>query len=263
MSAKILRVRDPGRPKESQRIGWSLLLAIALLLSAATAQADDVLQSTVVEAYAEMRTQPGRGYPIFYVAERGESVELLRQRTDWVKVRNHRGIEGWVHVDAIGRTIDAAGEPLALAAPGFDNFTGRRWEFGLMMGDFGDSDAVSGYAGWHFTPNLSTELAYTDNFGDASDGRMVTASIVHQMFPQWRYSPFLTIGGGVRETNPRSTLVDTEDRTDNVASVGGGIRIYLTRRLLLRLQYKHYVVMTDRDDDEEIDEWKIGISAFY
>ena len=41
------------------------------------------------------------------------------------------------------------------------------------------------------------------------------------------------------------------------------MRIYLTRRLILRMQYKHYVVMTDRDDDEEVDEWKIGISAFY
>ncbi len=67
----------------------------------------------------------------------------------------------------------------------------------------------------------------------------------------------------MRETNPRSTLVDTEDRSDGMASVGAGIRIYLTGRLMLRLQYKYYVVMTDRDDDEEAGEWKLGISAFY
>ena len=91
----------------------------------------------------------------------------------------------------------------------------------------------------------------------------MTASIVHQMFPQWRYSPFVTIGGGLRETNPRTTLVSTEDRTDNTASIGAGIRIHLNKRLFLRMQYKHYVVMTDRDDDEEVGEWKIGISAFY
>ena len=73
----------------------------------------------------------------------------------------------------------------------------------------------------------------------------------------------MSIGGGVRETSPRSTLVETSDRTDNVASVGAGLRVYLTRRLMLRMQYKNTVVMTDRDDDEEIDEWQIGISAFY
>jgi hypothetical protein len=41
------------------------------------------------------------------------------------------------------------------------------------------------------------------------------------------------------------------------------MRIYLARRLMMRLQYKNYVVITDRDDDEEIDEWQLGISAFF
>ncbi len=241
-----------------------LLLVAVLCLLAAGAQAEEALpESWVADAYIEMRTQPGRGYPVFYVAERGERIELVRQRTDWIKVRNARGIEGWVHVDAIGRTVDAGGEALALSSPDLDAFTRRKWEFGILVGDYGDTDALGGYVGWHFTRNLSLELAATENFGDASDGRMVTANITHQMFPDTRYSPFLTIGWGVRETSPRSTLVETEDRTDNTASIGAGLRIHLYKRLFLRLQYKHYAVMTDRDDDEEVDEWKIGISAFY
>lgn len=233
-------------------------------LPVATVSADEeYFESVVVEAYIEMRTQPGRGYPVFYIAERGETIQLLKQRTDWIKIRNERGTEGWAHVNDIGRTEGQDGEILALHAPNLESFSNRDWEFGFMVGDFDSTDAVTAYLGWHFTRNLSVELAATENFGDFSDGKMATVSIVHQMFPQWRYSPFLTIGGGIRETNPRSTLVSTEDRTDNTASVGAGIRIHLTRRLLLRLQYKHYVVITDRDDDEEVDEWKIGISAFY
>jgi len=132
-----------------------------------------------------------------------------------------------------------------------------------MAGDFGDTDAVTAYGGWHFTRNFSLEVNLTENFGDASDGRQATVDLVHQMFPHWRYSPFVTIGGGVRETSPRSSLVSTSDRTDNVASVGAGLRVYLSRRLMLRMQYKNVVVMTDRDDDEEINTWQIGISAFY
>ena len=243
-----------------------VMLCMLFLLAAHSRPAhaeDDVLQSRVVEPYIEMRTQPGRGYPVFYIAERGESVQLLKQRTDWVKVRNRLGIEGWVHVNEVGRTVDEFGEELAFKAPDLESFSHRKWEMGFMLGDYDSTDALTGYLGWHFTRNLSAELAFTENFGEFSDGRMATASIVHQMFPDARYSPFLSIGGGVRQTNPRSTLVETEDRTDNTASVGAGIRIHLTRRLMLRLQYKHYVVMTDRDDDEEVDEWKIGISAFF
>lgn len=249
-------------PRFVHAIG-TIVVAMTVLIAQPGYAQDVPVYSTVVEPYIELHTQPGRSYPVFYIAERGESVELLKQRTDWIKVRNQRGIEGWVHIDEIGRTVNDAGETLGIHSPNLDSFANRQWEFGIMLGDFDSSDAVTGYGGWQFTRNLSVEVAATENFGSFSDGSMITGSIVHQMFPQWRYSPFLTIGGGVRETRPRSTLVGTADRTDSVASVGGGMRIYLTRRLILRLQYKHYVVMTDRDDDEEVDEWKIGISAFY
>ncbi len=243
---------------------YALVIMMMGLLMATTAHTKESLPSSwVVDAYIEMHTQPGRGYPVFYVAERGERIELIRRRTDWIKVRTERGVEGWVNVDAIGRTVDSDGEALGFISQGLEEFSKRRWEFGFMVGDYDDTDALTGYLGWHFTRNLSLELSATENFGDASDGRMLMAGLVHQMFPQWRYAPFVTIGGGVRETNPRSTLVSTEDRTDGVASIGAGMRIHLHKRLFLRMQYKHYVVMTDRDDDEEVDEWKIGISAFY
>ena len=249
-------------PRLCRAIGTYILATMAIIAVPIYAQ-DAPVYSTVVEAYIELHTQPGRSYPVFYIAERGESVELLKQRTDWIKVRNQRGIEGWVHIDEIGRTVNNSGDALGIHSPNLDSFAKRKWEFGVMLGDFDSSDAITGYGAWHFTRNLSVELAATENFGNFSDGSMITGSIVHQMFPEWRYSPFVTIGGGVRETRPRSTLVGTQDRTDNVASVGAGVRIYLTRRLIMRLQYKHYVVMTNRDDDEEVDEWKIGISAFY
>jgi uncharacterized protein YgiM (DUF1202 family) len=240
-----------------------IFLFLVLTSAASRIRAADDPQSIVVDAYVEMRTAPGRGYPVFYIAERGEQITLLKQKTDWIKIRNRKGVEGWVHVDAIGRTEDSYGQALAFHSPGLEEFSKRRWEAGIMAGDFGDTDAVSVYGGYHFTRNLSAELALTENFGDSSDGRMATVSLVHQMFPQWRYSPFVTIGGGVRETNPRSSLVSTNDRTDSTASVGAGLRIYLNRRLMLRLQYKNYIVMTNRDNDEEVNEWKIGISAFY
>ncbi len=253
------------RRRQSDGRSWLPYLFIALLAIPAQTSADEdhVLQSEVVEPYVEMHTQPGRGYPVFYIAERGESVQLLKQRTDWVQVENHKGVVGWVHVDEIGRTVDEAKRPLGVSAPGFEDYAHRRWELGFMLGDYDSTDALSTYLGWHFTRNLSAELAYSENFGEFSDGRMVTLNVVHQLFPDARFSPFLTLGGGVRETNPRSTLVETEDRNDNTANVGAGLRIHLNRRLLLRLQYKHHVVMTDRDDDEEVNEWNIGISAFF
>ena len=46
---------------------------------------------------------------------------------------------------------------------------------------------------------------------------MVTLDIVHLMYPDWRVSPYFTLGSGVIHTQPKATLVATIDRTDNVA----------------------------------------------
>ena len=150
-----------------------------------------------------------------------------------------------------------------IQSPDKQSFIDRNWETGFMVGDFGGSDVITLYGGYHFTRNLSVELAVSEYFGDYSDGRGASVSIVHQIFPEWRVSPFFTIGGGFLESNPKSSLVATEDRQNNTANVGAGLMIYLDRRFMLRLQYKNYIVLTNRDDDEEEDEWKIGLSVFY
>ncbi len=252
----------------SKRVGFGLrpitFLLWFIVLSQITQAEDKRLATATVNApFIEMHTGPGRGYPVFYVAEHGETVEILLQRTDWYKVRHPRGKEGWVYVDEMALTLDYRGEPLNVNLANFETFKHRQWEAGFMAGDFGGTDTLSVYGGYQMTRNLSAEVEYSESFGNISDGRALTVNLVHQPFPDWRISPFLTIGGGVRETSPKSNLVSTEERSDNTANVGVGVRVYLLRRIMLRLQYKNHAVLTDRDDDEEVEEWKIGISAFY
>ena len=59
------------------------------------------------------------------------------------------------------------------------------------------------------------------------------------------------------------TIVQGEDRTDQIAHAGGGLRIYATRRFVLRAEFKSYVVFTSRDDNEEVEEWKVGFAVFF
>lgn len=241
----------------------ALALLSGLVWQSKAIAGEDYALVTVVEAFIEIHTQPGKGYPVFYIAERGETLKVLKKKTDWYKVRTDNGKEGWVYINELGLTVNSSGELVNVHSPTMQDFIDRHWETGFMVGDFDGSDVISLYGGYHFTRNLSVELALSENFGDFSDGRAASISIVHQMFPEWRISPFFTIGGGILETNPKSSLISTEDRQDNTASVGAGIRIYLGRQFLLRMQYKNYMVLTNRDDDEEIDEWKIGLSVFY
>ncbi len=241
-----------------------ILLLAALIPLSHIAVADEVIVTAhVTEPYIELRTGPGRGYPIFYVAERGESVTVLKQRTDWVKVSTRKGKEGWVSAESMARTVDANGEPMAFFNPDIDDYRNRRWEGGALAGLFEKTDAIGIYGAWHFTRNLSLEAEYSEYFGAFSNGRYGTVSIVNQPFPHWRLSPFFTVGAGMIEIQPKANLVQARDRTDDMLNAGIGLRYYWTRNFLVRFQYKHYVVLTSRDDDEVIEEWKIGFSTFF
>ena len=76
--------------------------------------------------------------------------------------------------------------------------------------------------------------------------------------PQRRISPFVSLGGGIVQISPKATIVQSEDRTDPAAYSGLGLRGYLTNRFLLQAEYRKFVVLTSRDDNEEIDEWTVG-----
>jgi len=218
---------------------------------------------TIADPFIELHTGPGSGYPIFFVAERGEEIELVKRRTEWFKVRIPRGEEGWVHFEQLTTTLNPDGQPFDLRALGFSDYAARRWEVGALYGDFGGANIIGAYGARSFTPNLSGELWVSQALGRFSDSTMVTLNIVHLMYPDWRASPYFTLGGGVIKTEPKATLVATTDRTDSVAHVGVGVRTYLTRRFVFRAEYKTHVVFTSRDDNEEVQEWKAGFSFFF
>ena len=218
---------------------------------------------TVEDAFIELHTGPGRGYPVFYVAERGDNIAVLRRRTDWFQVRVPRGEEGWVHLDQMARTLGIDGE--AFDVPGFslDDYTARRWEAGIQYGDFGGANIISAYGGYGLTENLQIELWVGQALGRFSDSKLVNVNLTHLMFPDKRATPLFTLGAGAIDTSPKATLVATSDRRDSVAHAGLGVRTYLTRRFVFRAEYKAYVVFTSRDDNEEVREWKAGFSFFF
>ncbi len=241
----------------------SVLLAFALVLFTNAAVAKDPTLVVVDTGYIDVHTGPGRGYPVFHALEKGETIELLKQRTDWVKVKTKRGKKGWVHVRDINRTIGSRGEKVTFSTPGFEQFKNRRFELGFSAGTFEGSDSIDAYVGWRWTKNISVEAHATQIVGDFSDSQMFTANIVLTPFPDWRITPFVTLGTGTIDISPDTTLVSTEDRTNDVLQSGIGFYGYVGRRFVARFQYNNNKLITDRNENEEIDEWRLGITAFF
>jgi hypothetical protein len=241
------------------------LIACALLLclaGVATARAEG-LEVIVADPYLELHTGPGRGFPIVHVVERGAMVRVLKRRTDWFRVRDADGREGWVHRSQMAETLVPAGTRLELDDPAREDFGAHRREIGLLVGDFEGSNVITAYGAYAFNGHLSGELAVSQLLGNFSDGLMATLGVTHVPRPDWRIQPFFSIGTGYINIQPKGTQVQTPERTDQLAYVGGGVRAYLARRFIIRAEYKEYVVFTDRDENEEAIEWKIGFAFFF
>ena len=239
------------------------VLLTAALLAANSAGAASPRNVVVQAPFLEFRSGPGRGYPVFHVVDRGEPVELLRRRTDWIKVRSPGGKEGWVNRTQLERTLTPEGGPVTVPGPEPESRTAHRWEASLATGDFGGASVVGAQAAWSVTPTLLVRADVAQLLGGYSDGWLVTAGVAHLFAPQWRVSPFVGIGGGVLRVDPKATLIRAEERTDEAGYLGAGLRGYLSNRFLLQAEYRSYVVFTDRDDNEEIAQWTVAFTYFF
>ena len=218
---------------------------------------------TVTAPYIDLRTGPGRGYPVFHIVETGETLTILKRRTGWVRVRAPRGKEGWLQESALAGTADATGGAPEITLRGREAFAARRWEFGVAAGDFAGAASLSVHAGFGLTPNVMLQIEGTQILGDFSEGLMGTGSVLMIPFPEWRVSPFFTIGTGIIRVKPQTTIIQSEDRTDEIVHAGAGANVYLSERFMLRIEYRRHTVLTSRDENEEIDQWKASFSVYF
>jgi uncharacterized protein YgiM (DUF1202 family) len=239
------------------------LVLLGLLLTPAVGGAREYLQLFVNQPYLELHTGPGRGYPVFHVVPRDASVDVLFRRTDWFKVRTEHGVEGWASQQDMQKTVLADGSPFRFSLGDRAGFTSHRFEMGLFAGAYGGASLVSGYESVSFNSQLALEGALGQFLGKFSNGVTGDVGLTHVIAPEARWSPFLMLGLGLVHVEPKATLVQAANRTESTAYVGGGVRYYLTRRFFLRAEYKSHYVFTKRNQNEEVDEWKLGFAFFF
>jgi hypothetical protein len=246
-----------------QFAGIILLLALSPRVFGAE---EDKIPLTITDPYIEMRTGPGSGYPIFHVVDRGEKIIILKRKTAWYKIRTLNGKEGWGTRDQMQKTLLPDGEQLKFAELNQGAFIERNWELGVSGGQLEDAPITSVYAAYNFTPNFSTEFTLGHSVGNVSSSFLYKLNLLMQPFPEWGYSPFFTLGLGSIDVKPSATLIEPADKNNQFSHLGLGIRKYLSRRFMLRLEVGEYVIFSasnDKDENEDISEWKLGFAIFF
>ena len=248
------------------RITVLFLVLFPLLTGSLAYGGEDYQQVQVADPYIELHTGPGEGYPVVYVVERGRIITILKSKTDWFRVKAPTGQEGWVNRDQLAQTLSPAGTDIELRQFTHEDFEKRRWEVGAMGGQLKKAAVLSIYGGYEFTPNFSAELTLSQSLGNVSSSISAKGSLLMSPFPDWWLSPYFSLGTGVIQVRPHPTLVQPKNTTSQFSGVGLGFRTHISKRFIFRMEYNDYVIFSasnDRDQNEELGEWKIGFAVFF
>lgn len=220
----------------------------------------------IVEPFIELHTGPAASYPVTQVIDRGSRLFVIRQFTDWFRVEDRKGTSGWVSREALQKTTLPDGSPFRLREYGADDFSQRNWTLGVATGEFQSVPVYTLFAAWSPQQNLAAEFSWSNSVGNISSSTFYKGSLMMFPFGDLAYSPFLSLGVGEISVKPGANLVALAEKTSRFAQLGVGLQAYVSRRFMVRIEANEYTLFSassDNDDNEEVDEWKIGFAVFF
>ena len=242
------------------------LLALILLLQTlhvgvAQARRHPQLQLVVTAPFLEMRSGPGRGFPVVYVVGRDEVLTVLFSRTDWYKVRAARGEEGWARRADLTRTVLANGEPAPI--PPYPEFSTHRWEIGAGYGVYNRQNLVTAYVDFGLTDSIDIEGVVQQALGTLDNRYIASIGLRHTFIPEWKwFSPTAGLGTAYQHIEDKVPPAPLQSN-NQMAYVSLGARGFITRRFMWRADWRHYVVFNNLNVYEDLEEWKFGLAVFF
>ena len=237
------------------------VLVLALAGAAAPSAAAEKVQ--VTDPYIELRTGPGRGYPVFFVAAREEWIEIVLRHTDWFKVRAANGAEGWVHRAQLETTLTEAGTTKAFRDVLLDDYLQRKLELGGAWGQFKGEPMLKVWSAYRFADALSVEGTIGQVQGVYSGTDFWHINLNVEPWSDRRLSPFFGIGVGGFRNIPNASLVSATETNANLANAAIGLRYYISERFVARLDYAIYTAFIADSGSAEYKAVTAGIAFFF
>jgi len=244
-------------------------LASLLMFAAGTLPAhaaDDVAsveRLKVADPYLELRTGPGRGYPIHHVAAREEWIEIELRYTDWFKVRTANGKQGWVNRQQLETTLTEAGGSKTFRDIALDDYLARRVQLGAAWGKFKSEPMLKVWTSYKLSETLSAEATVGQVQGLFSGTDFWHVNVLTEPWSDRRLSPFFGIGVGKFKNLPNLSLVGAQTTNAKLANASIGLRFYLSDRFVLRTDYSIYTAFLSDTRTGEYRAITAGLSFFF
>lgn len=252
---------DPWQRALARAAACAVLVVSVAGATVSSAAATEKLQ--VTDPYIELRTGPGRGYPVFFVAGRAEWIEIVLRHTDWFKVRAANGSEGWVHRAQLETTLTEAGATKAFRDVLLDDYLQRKLELGGAWGQFKSEPMLKVWGAYRFADALSIEGTIGQVQGVFSGTEFWHVNVNVEPWSDRRLSPFFGVGLGKFKNIPNASLVGAFTTNANLANAAIGLRYYIAERFVARLDYSIYTAFVSDIDSAEYKAVTAGIAFFF
>jgi SH3-like domain-containing protein len=217
----------------------------------------------ITDPYIELRTGPGRGFPIHHVAAREEWIVVELRNTDWYKVRTDTGKQGWVHRSQLQSTLTEAGVQKSFRDIALDDYLARRVQLGAAWGKFKSEPMLKLWTSYKLSETLSAEATIGQVQGVFSGTNIWHLNLMSEPWSDQRLSPFFAIGMGKFHNLPNQTLVNAIAVDAKLSNASIGLRYYLTDRFVVRTDYTLYTAFVGDTRTGEYRAKTIGLSFFF
>jgi uncharacterized protein YgiM (DUF1202 family) len=217
----------------------------------------------IADAYIELRTGPGRGYPIYYVAPRNEWIEIELRHTDWFRIRTEDNKVGWVSRQQLESTLTAAGSAKTFRDVLLDDYLTRKVQLGAAWGHFKSEPMLKVWTSYRLSDTISLEGTLGQVQGVFSGTDLWHVDILIEPWSDHRVSPFFGVGVGKFQNFPNLSLIGAQDTNAKLAVARLGLRYYLTERFVMSADYSLYTAFISDQHSTEYKAWTLGLSFFF
>ena len=217
----------------------------------------------VNDAFLELHTGPGRGYPVFFVVERRQWVTVELRRTDWYRVRAEGGQVGWAPRRQLEATLTEAGAGQTFRDGVVDDYLGRRLEMGAAWGRFKSEPMLKLWTQYRLADAVAAELSVGQVQGVFSGSDFWTLSLTSEPWSDRRLSPFFSVGLGGFRNIPNASLVNAATTDARLAHATVGLRWTLAERFVARVDASLYTAFVADNRSLEYRAFTAGIAFFF
>jgi uncharacterized protein YraI len=254
---------DPAASATAATAAPAASAPVAASTAAATRPADANERLQIADAYIELRTGPGRGFPIFFVASRSEWIEIELRHTDWYRVRTDGGKVGWVARGQLETTLTAGGSRKTFRDVLVDDYLNRKVQLGAAWGHFKSEPMLKLWSSYRLSETLSLEGTIGQVQGVFSGTDFWHVNMLAEPWSDRRFSPFFGIGVGKFRNFPNQSLVGATTTDAKLANAGVGVRYYLSDRFVVRADYSLYTVFVNDAKTTEYRAFSAGLAFFF